>query len=312
MGLMRRTLLAASRSQALQRRAMRFRFVRRAVTRFMPGETLEEALVPARRLADEGIATVFTLLGENIDNPAAAGDVAAHYLEVLRRVADLGLDAEISVKPTQLGVDLGAELCRENLAALLERVAGTARTVWIDMEGSAYTDVTLNLYRRLRETGAPVGVCLQSYLRRTPADLEALLPLRPAIRLVKGAYMEPREIAFPSRREVDEAYYELARRLLAAAGGGAPDGVRGGLGTHDRKLIERIGAWADGQGIGRDRYEWQMLYGIQRGAQQWLAGEGFRVRVLISYGAAWYPWYVRRLAERPANLLFVAKNVFAR
>ncbi len=287
---------------------MRYRFVRRAVTRFMPGETLEEALPPAQLLAEQGLATVFTLLGENITDPPAARAVADHYLGVLQRIEDLGLDAEISVKPTQLGVDLGAELCHENLSVLVDRVAPSGRTVWIDMEGSAYTDVTLELYRKLRERGAPAGVCLQSYLRRTAADLETLLPLRPAIRLVKGAYLEPREIAFPSRAEVDDSYLALAQRLLAAT----RDGTRVGLGTHDRKLIARIGAWADAAGIQPAAYEWQMLYGIQREEQRRLAAAGRRVRILISYGEAWYPWYVRRLAERPANLLFVAKNVFAR
>jgi proline dehydrogenase len=309
MGLVRRALLAASRSQRLQDRALRYRFVRRAVSRFMPGETLEEALIPARGLADRGIATVFTLLGENITEPAASRQVADHYREVLRRVAELGLDGQISVKPTQLGVDLSAELCHENLGALVDRAAESGTTVWIDMEDSSYTDVTLDLYRRLRGTHANVGVCLQAYLRRAAADLESLLPLGPAIRLVKGAYLEPAEIAFPSKDEVDGSYLDLAERLLAEAG---RDGTRVAFGTHDRKLIERINAAAAAGGVGREAYEWQLLYGIQRAEQQRLAREGYRVRVLISYGAAWYPWYVRRLAERPANLLFVAKNLFAR
>lgn len=295
---------------------MRYGFVRRAVSRFMPGETLEEALVPARPLGDEGIATVFTLLGENITDPAAAREVADHYIEVLARVEELGLDGHISVKPTQLGVDLGAELCHDNLARLVERAAGSGSSVWIDMEGSAYTDVTLELYRRLRAAHAHVGVCLQAYLRRTPADLDSLLPLGPAIRLVKGAYMEPPEIAFPSREDVDRSYLALAERLLDALPSGtrpaAANGTRVGFGTHDPRLIERINAAAATRGVPRNAFEWQMLYGIQRQGQRRLAREGYKVRILISYGSAWYPWYVRRLAERPANLLFVVKNIFAR
>lgn len=295
---------------------MRYRFVRRAVTRFMPGETLEEALVPARQLGDDGIATVFTLLGENITDAAAAREVADHYMEVLARVEELRLDGHISVKPTQLGVDLDAELCHENLVRLVERAAQSGSTVWIDMESSDYTDVTLELYRRLRAAHANVGVCLQAYLRRTPADLDSLLPMGPAIRLVKGAYMEPPDIAFPSREDVDRSYLTLAEWLLdALPPGSSPDaanGTRVGFGTHDRRLIERINATAAGRGVPRDAFEWQMLYGIQRQEQRRLAREGYKVRVLISYGSAWYPWYVRRLAERPANLLFVAKNIFAR
>ena len=294
---------------------MRYRFVRRAVTRFMPGETLQEALVPAQQLGEDGLATVFTLLGENITDPAAAREVADHYVEVLGRVEELRLDGHISVKPTQLGVDLDAELCHENLVRLVERAAGSGSTVWIDMESSAYTDVTLELYRRLRAAYANVGVCLQAYLRRTPADLDSLLPMGPAIRLVKGAYMEPTEIAYPSRDDVDRSYLALAERLLDAlprSSTTAANGTRVGFGTHDRKLIERINAAAATHGISRDAFEWQMLYGIQRQEQRRLAREGYKVRVLISYGSAWYPWYVRRLAERPANLLFVAKNIFAR
>ena len=291
--------------------ATRHRFVRRAVRRFMPGETVDAALEAAGSLAAEGIPTLVTLLGENLVEVSEADAVARHYLDALGQVRAAGLDAELSVKPTQLGLDLDPALCRRHLDALTDAAAQEPRsTVWIDMEGSPYVDPTLELYRSLRERHANVGVCLQAYLYRTAADLEALLPLGPSIRLVKGAYLEPREIAFPDKADVDRSYLALAERLLDALGRG--DGLRVGFGTHDPRLIERINAGAAERGTSPAAFEWQMLYGIQREEQRRLARAGYRVRVLISYGAAWYPWYMRRLAERPANLLFVARNVFAR
>jgi proline dehydrogenase len=294
----------------------------------MPGETAGAALEAARELAKDGMATVLTLLGENVTRPDEAEDVANHYVDVLNQVAEMGLDTEISVKPTQLGIDLDPEACFGHLSRLVEFAAARTRnTVWIDMESSAYVDPTLDLYRRLRAARPNVGVCLQAYLYRTAADLESLLPLHPSIRLVKGAYLEPHDIVFPAKADVDGSYQTLAERLLDALlasweGSSNPDGaqkaissadrVRVGFGTHHRALIERINSVAHERGLGPDAYEWQMLYGIQREEQRRLARAGYRVRVLISYGDAWYPWYMRRLAERPANLLFVAKNMLGR
>jgi proline dehydrogenase len=310
MGLFRRALLAGSQSRWLRERAMRRAFVRRAVSRFMPGEELEDALAATGALRRAGLGAVLTRLGENVVDDAEADAVVAHYLEVLARVQAEGGAIEISVKPTQLGLDLDEERCAARLLALVARAEATGNFVWIDMEQTTYTDATLRLVRRARERHRGVGVCLQSYLRRTATDLEALLPTGAGIRLVKGAYNEPPERAFPRKVDVDASYLALAKRLLEASAQGS--GVRSVFGTHDRKLIDAILAEATARRLPRAAAEFHLLYGIQRAEQARLAGEGWPVRVLISYGAYWFPWYMRRLAERPANVLFVARSMLAR
>jgi proline dehydrogenase len=308
MGLMRSVLLAASRNAWLRSRATRSPIVRRAVTRFMPGERLDEALNAARYLGGQGLGTILTHLGENLTQRAEAQAVTDHYLEVLDRVQAAGIDAEVSVKLTQLGLDLDPALACEGVQTIARRAATLGNRVWIDMEDSHYTDRTLELYRSVRAAHANVGVCLQTYLRRTAADLEALLPLGPAIRLVKGAYREPASIAFPRKRDVDESFFRLTTRLLAAEV--RSNGTRLVVGTHDLGLIDRVRAHLADLRAPMDGFEVAMLYGIQREAQLRLAREGIRTRVLISYGASWFPWYMRRLAERPANIAFVLKNAF--
>ena len=307
MGLTRDLLLRGSQSPWLRERAMRYGFVKRSVSRFMPGERLDDALAAARELRGRGVSTILTHLGENLSDAAEADRVTRHYLDVLERVRAEGLDAEISVKPTQLGLDLDRERCRENLLRLVEAARGAGNFVWIDMESSAYVDVTLDLYRAARARAPQVGVCLQSYLRRTAADLESLLPLEPSIRLVKGAYNEPAEVAFPSKRDVDENFFMLAARFLSATARSTAALL--GIATHDVRLIERLQRFIATADIAARSYEFEMLYGIQRTLQQRLVGEGRRLRVLISYGEYWFPWYMRRLAERPANVLFVVKNL---
>jgi proline dehydrogenase len=307
MGLMRTVLLAGSQSRWLRERAMRRAFVRRAVSRFMPGEEASDALEAARVLRERGLGAVLTRLGENVSDDAEADAVAAHYLDLLERVKDDGGATEISVKPTQLGLDLDEERCASRLVALAARAETTGGFVWIDMEQSAYTDATLRLCRRARARYRGVGVCLQSYLRRTAADLEALLPTGAGVRLVKGAYNEPATLAFAEKAEVDASYLALAVRLLEAAAAGA--GVRSVFGTHDRALIDRIGAQAARSAVPRKDCEFHLLYGIGRDLQARLAAEGWPVRILISYGAYWFPWYMRRLAERPANVWFVARSL---
>ena len=307
MSMVRSVLLAGSQSRWLREQAPRFRFVRDAVSRFMPGEKLEDALEAARALQRENIAAVFTALGENITDKAEAEAVAAHYVDVLRRIHLSGLRAEVSVKLTQLGLDLDAGLACENLRRIVE-AAGPASTVWIDMEASNYTERTLELYRRLRFSHPNVGVCLQAYLYRTREDLESLIPLGPAIRLVKGAYKEPHTVAFPRKRDVDENYFKLAQRMLSEYA--RTRGVRAAFGTHDRALIARIAAHALSIGLSKDAFQFQMLYGIQRQEQLRLARDGWRSTVLIAYGSYWFPWFMRRLAERPANVWFVARNLF--
>ena len=308
MSLMRSLLLAASQNVWLRDHASHYWFVKSTVSRFMPGETLEDALTAAQNLRVKNIGAVFTHLGENIKDREEARQVTEHYLEVLDRVRQSGLQAEISVKLTQLGLDLSVELCFENLRAIIGR-AQKDSIVWVDMEASNYVDATLDLYRRALADYPNVGVCLQAYLYRTKDDLAKLLPLRPSIRLVKGAYNEPREIAFPLKEDVDENYFELAKLMLQAKKENRC--VRAAFGTHDVALIRRLADFARAEKLAKADLEVQMLYGIQRAEQERLANDGYTSIVLVAYGNYWYPWFVRRLAERPANLWFMVRNVFA-
>lgn len=305
--MMRALFLMASQNAWLRHRVPRYRFVRSSVARFMPGEEISDALAAARGLADRGINAVFTHLGENVADAREADAVAEHYLHALDLIRSQGLHAELSVKLTQLGLDINKQLCYANLKKIIERT-DSGRSTWIDMEATPYTDATLELYRRARRAYPNVGVCLQAYLYRTADDLRSLLPLGPAIRLVKGAYMEPPDRAFPRKRDVDENFFALTRLLLSQESRAA--GVRTAIATHDKKLIRRIEQHAAGAGLARDSFEFQMLFGIQRDEQLRLAKEGWRSAVLIAYGSYWFSWYMRRLAERPANLLFVARNLF--
>jgi proline dehydrogenase len=308
MSLMRSLLLAAAQNQWLRDHATHYRFVRSTVSRFMPGENFEDALKAAQALATKQIGTVFTHLGENIKDRAEAQQVTEHYIEVLDQIRNSGMKAEISVKLTQLGLDLPTDLCFDNLKTIIER-AGKDSIVWVDMEASNYVDLTLEVYRRALQMFPNVGVCLQAYLHRTKEDLSKLMPLRPSIRLVKGAYNEPPEIAFPRKQDVDENYFALAAAMLGAKK--ENQCVRAAFGTHDLVLIRRLSELASTQGLAKADFEVQMLYGIQRAEQERLASEGCTSMVLVAYGTYWYPWFVRRLAERPANLWFMLRNVFA-
>jgi len=308
MSLMRSVLLAASTNKWLRENAANYPFVRRSVSRFMPGETLDAALGAAQGLAKRGIGSVFTNLGENVTDRIEAQQVASHYLEVLRRIHECGLSTEVSVKLTQLGLDLSPEFCFENLEKIILQEKKEA-IVWVDMEASAYVDSTLAIYRRALQKYANVGVCLQAYLYRTKKDFEELLQLGPSIRLVKGAYKESPAIAYPKKPDVDENYFELAKAMMAAQAAGQC--VRAAFGTHDVSLIRRMAEHAKQNGFAKKEFEVQMLYGIQREEQERLAREGYRSGVLVAYGTYWYPWFVRRLAERPANLWFMARNLFA-
>jgi proline dehydrogenase len=308
MSLMRSLLLAASQNRWLHDHATHYRFVKSTVSRFMPGETFDDAMRAAENLSDKHIGAVFTHLGENIKDPAEAQQVADHYLEVLDRIQQSGLRAAISVKLTQLGLDRSLDLCFSHLKTIIER-APKDSIVWMDMEASNYVDATLEVYRRALELFPNVGVCLQAYLFRTKDDLSKLLPLRPSIRLVKGAYNEPPEIAFPRKQDVDEHYFALAKEMLIAKKENRC--VRAAFGTHDLALIRRLSDFASAEKIDRADFEVQMLYGIQRAEQERLAKEGCTSIVLVAYGSHWYPWFVRRLAERPANLWFMVRSVFA-
>ena len=306
MGISRTVLLKASESRWLANHLPQYPFARKAVRRFMPGESAEDALRECVVLQSAGIATVLTRLGENTTRLEEAASVTTHYLEVLREIRQRKLPTHASVKLTQLGLDIDSAHALQSVQTLMQ--AATPEPIWIDMEGSRYTSATIELFLAARETGINVGLCIQSYLRRTQADLNALLTRTTALRLVKGAYQEPIEVAFDKKSAVDANYLACARIMLERAAHeviGHPPAFA----THDVAVIRKITALADQIGVGRDRYEFQLLYGINTSEQLRLARAGYRVRVLISYGDAWFAWYMRRLAERPANVLFLVKNL---
>ena len=307
--MLRKLLLWGSESVFLTEHVAHLAFVQRAVRRFMPGETSEAAFEEAVRLSASRITSVLALLGENVTEADEAADVARHYQAVLEEIADRELEAEISVKLTQLGIDIGPDVAAANLESILATAEEGGQFVWVDVESSGYVDRTLDLYRAARSRHMNTGICLQAYLYRTAADLAALLPIDPSIRLVKGAYAEPAEVAFPRKKDVDRNYVELAKTLLDEVRRG---GVRAAFATHDERLIRGIEEEAAERGIARGDLEFQMLYGIGTVQQKELAAEGYKVEVLISYGTAWFPWYMRRLAERPANLWFVMRKMVSR
>ncbi|MGE0460512.1 MAG: proline dehydrogenase family protein [Vicinamibacterales bacterium] len=310
MSLARTLLLKASDSTWLREHGTRAPFVRRAVSRFMPGETFDDMLGAARAMAEHRVAGVFTRLGENVTDTVEADAVAAHYAEAVARVCAAGMDCEPSIKLTQLGLDIDGEFAFGHARRLAAAAREAGSFLWVDMEQSPYVDRTLEIVRRLREEGPRVGVCLQAYLLRTPEDLDDMIDRGIGVRLVKGAYKEPPTVAFPRKADVDEQYSRLAQRMLAAPA--RANGGRAVFGTHDIRLIARIREQGAATDVPRDQYEFHMLYGIQREEQFRLARDGAQVRVLVAYGPYWFPWYMRRLAERPANVWFVAKNLLVR
>jgi proline dehydrogenase len=297
-GLLRKVLLWAALNSWLGDR--------KAVHRFMPGEEVADALGAAVDLQVLGIGTLYTKLGEAITDPTGAQAVASHYIGLLEQLKAAEIDGELSVKLTQLGLDIDEDLCFGHLRRLAAAAEAQGSYLWIDMEDSSYVDRTLDLYQRLRASHGNTGICLQAYLRRTAKDIERLLPMGPAIRLVKGAYDEPGDVAFKSRKEVDANYLGLAVTMLRES---RTRSMRVGLGTHDVDLIEQIAVHAAAAGVPKDAFEVQMLYGIRAKEQRRLARSGYKVQTLIAYGGAWYRWYMRRLAERPANVLFAMRQM---
>lgn len=309
MSVMRSVLLAISENRWMRSHGQSLWFVKRAVRWFMPGEDFDDMLAAAATLRPHGIHCTFTRLGENVSDWPEAEFVTGHYLGAIDRIAAAGIICEPSVKPTQLGLDLDKDRCLGNLKALAERAKTSGSYLWIDMEQSQYVDATLDLVTRLRAQFDNVGVCLQAYLYRTMDDLRVLRARGIGVRLVKGAYKEPASVAHPKKADVDQQFFNLAVAMLEPTG--RPAGFRGVFGTHDVPLIARIRAHAERAGLAARDVEIHMLYGIQRAEQLRLVSDGATVRVLIAYGTYWFPWYMRRLAERPANIWFVIKSMFA-
>lgn len=302
--MLKSALLWASTNPVMASRLPRYGFVRKAVRRFMPGETMEDAFREAERLKGLGTPTLVTELGENVDSVAAARKVVEEYLALADGIRARGLDMQISVKPTHLGLDQGRALV---VANILEVAGATDGILWLDMESSEYVDPTLEIFREARESADNLGICLQAYLHRTTADYAALLPLRPHIRLVKGAYMEPAGVAMERKADVDLAYQSLMSRMLRDRAEGRMGMV--GVGTHDARMLREAARLAHELELDGTDWEAEMLYGIGGAEQNRLRHNRTPLRVLISYGHHWYPWYMRRLAERPANVGFVLRQM---
>jgi proline dehydrogenase len=304
-GALRRAILAAAESVRL-RRFVKRHGMRFGASRFVAGESLEQAVPVLRRLNGLGLATNTTLLGEGVTDEAETQAVVDAYREIYDRIASEGLRANVALKLTQLGLVLDEELAYTNLIALAEHAATYGNFLRIDMEESTHVDATLRIFRRAREADhANVGTALQSYLYRTEADLDGLLDLDPNLRLVKGAYLESPEVAYADKADVDASYVRLAERSLAVGGFTA-------VATHDERLIEHVIAFAAREGIGRDRFQFQLLYGVRSKLQVDLARRGFDVLVATPFGPDWYRYLMRRLAERPANMLFFARALVRR
>ena len=287
----------------MARLALATPFLRRMPLRFVAGTTLDQAVGAVRRINAAGASATLDILGEAVDDRASAQRSAAAYVATIERIAAEGLDANVSIKLTQMGLDLGIEECLEVLAPVVAAGREHGIFVRIDMESSAYTDRTLEVVERLRTDGHDVGPVIQSYLHRSPADVERLAAARVRTRICKGAYAEPPEVALQDRGAIGDAFVELCRILLEAD-------AYPGVATHDPEMLRRVAAAARKAGVPRDRFEFQMLYGIRRDLQRRLVARKYRLRVYVPFGTEWYPYFMRRLAARPANVVFVARSIF--
>jgi proline dehydrogenase len=305
--VLRQAFLTLSNSQELQNVALNNGAARKIVLRFVAGETLEQAVAAIRTLNDKGIMATFDHLGENITTDKEAIASAKAYLDILDAIERTGINSNVSLKLTQMGLDVDEQLCFENVSRICERSKQLNNFVRIDMESSAYTDRTLNVFRRLwHESGyRNVGVVLQAYLYRTENDIREMNRLGARVRLCKGAYNEPEEVAFPKKADVDRNYAKLAALLMR-------EGTYPGLATHDTRLIAFAKGYAAKHSIAPDKFEFQMLYGVRRELQSELVQQGYNMRVYVPYGQEWYPYFMRRLAERPANVVFIAGNFLKR
>jgi proline dehydrogenase len=299
---LRSLFMGLSQRRSLGRLAVRVPITRPMVGRFVAGETLPEVLEALERLREGGFATTVDVLGESVSSAEACAAAVGRYEETLAALAGRGLDRNVSLKLTQMGLDISEETCRETVARVMRAAAGVGAFVRIDMEDHTKTDRTLRVWRDLRSVNPETGVVIQAALRRSAADVAALIAEGARVRLCKGAYNEPASVAFREREAVDEAYESLARRLMR-------EGAHPALATHDGRLVGRLLRFAEAEGIAPDRYEFQMLYGVRRDLQAELLRRGQRVRVYVPYGTEWYPYFMRRLAEKPANVAFLLRSL---
>ena len=301
----RSALLYLSRKEGLKDFATSFRPFKKLTTRFVAGETIDEVVHYIRQINVEGCTASFDHLNESVNTAAEAEHEVQEYLNILARIEETQINSNVSIKLTQFGLGLDSELAYKNARRVVEDAHRRGNFVRVDMEDSPVTQTTLDIFRRLRaEFGInDVGIVLQSYLRRTYADAEDLVKLPARIRICKGAYNEPPEVAFPDKKDVDENYIRVMKLLLTS-------GIYHGIATHDPKMINATVDFAAREGIGKDKFEFQMLYGIRRDLQRQLARDGYNMRIYVPYGKHWYPYFMRRLAERPANVWFVLKNLF--
>jgi proline dehydrogenase len=302
--MMRSTLLWLSQRQGIFNFVRRNGLARKFASRFVAGETIDTAVAAVRELNAKGITASLDLLGESVTQASEAGAARDAYLEILDRIRSSGVQANASVKLTQMGLDISPDACLDNMRRILDRAKALDSFVRLDMEGSAYTDKTLDFFadRLFADYGRHCGVVIQAMLRRSPRDIERLVGMRARVRLCKGAYLEPADLAFPDKRDVDRQYVELMERLLL-------EGNYPGIATHDEKIIAHAKAFARARGVAPDRFEFQMLYGVRRDLQERIRAEGWNLRVYIPFGTQWYPYLMRRLAERPANIAFILGNV---
>lgn len=300
--MLRRILLALAEQKWLYRLIVANPVFRRMAFRFVAGESLDDALAAVRRLNEMGAMATLDCLGENVHSAAEAGEARDEYLRALDRIAAEGLDCNVSLKLTQMGYDLDRDLCHDHMRSILEKAEEHGNFVRLDMEGSSYTGGTLDIHERLWQEHRNVGVVIQSYLYRSSADVDRVNRLGARVRLCKGAYNESGAVAFPRKSDTDASYRILAQKLLHA-------GHYPGFATHDVRIVDHVKFLARTEGIEPSRYEFQMLYGIRRDLQQRLVDEGYRVRVYVPYGSHWYPYFMRRLAERPANVVFFLSSL---
>jgi proline dehydrogenase len=304
--VLRQTFLTLSNSRELHDIAINNGLARKVARRFVAGETKDQAVSVVAEVNKKGIRATLDHLGENVTQASEAVASADSYIEILDAIEDARIDSNVSLKLTQMGLDIDEQLCFENLSRICMRAQELNNFVRIDMESSAYTDRTLDLFRRLWDSGfRNVGVVLQAYLYRTEDDVREMNALGARVRLCKGAYNEPAEVAFPRKADVDANFAKLTRLLLK-------EGNYPGIATHDERLIEYTKRFAASQGIEHAKFEFQMLYGIRRELHEALVRQGYNMRLYIPYGTEWYPYYMRRLAERPANVVFIVSNMLKR